>query len=47
MKKGQELEDYINERVIKELQIVCDGYMGDDVGSIEYIIYRIQELKQK
>lgn len=43
----KEMLEYTNERVIEELQQVADGYMGDDVMSMEYIINRIQELKQE
>ena len=47
IKLSELLEDYANKRVIEELQQVADGYMGDDVMSMEYIINRIKELKQK
>tara|TARA_R110002110_G_scaffold343851_1_gene553920 strand:+ start:1329 stop:1541 length:213 start_codon:yes stop_codon:yes gene_type:complete len=39
-------KEYANKRVIEELHKVCDGYMGDDIMSVEYIIQRIKELKQ-
>tara|TARA_R110002167_G_scaffold14418_1_gene58607 strand:+ start:63 stop:275 length:213 start_codon:yes stop_codon:yes gene_type:complete len=41
-----DIEKYANQKAIEELHKVCDGYMGDDIMSVEYIIQRIKELKQ-